>query len=76
MSYYLTYAYLRTKAEALGTWERLLKNAQREEGQIEKFLAMGIIILIVIAIAVVLYQFRDAVIEVVNNAIDELKKSP
>lgn len=74
MSHYLTYAYLRTKLEAHSTWERLRKNAQREEGQIERFLAMGIIILIVIAIAVVLYQFRDAVNDVINKAIGELKK--
>ena len=74
MSHILMYTYLRTRLGALAAWERLWKNAQREEGQIAQYLTMGILILIVLAIAVVLYQFRDAVKDVIQKAITELGK--
>jgi hypothetical protein len=74
MSDYLTYAYLRTRLEVLDAWERLWVNARREEGSIDQYLTMGILILIVLAIAIFLYNFRDAVTGVLDKAIKELNK--
>ena len=69
---HLTRVFLHIKAGVLSTQEWLHTTAHREEGQIAEYLRMGIVILIVIAIAAVLWQFGGAIMDVINDAIGEL----
>ena len=75
MSSRIVRAYVRASQQAPEFLSRLRKSAQREEGDISQYLFMGIMILIVLAIAAVLWQFGGQIMEVIRRAIDALTQT-